>query len=209
MGHKIPNTYDLPLLLYVAHAAADSESKRSAGKYGGELTIALIGHPATIVNYLRWELGHKLGVNLVTSFTDDMLKWLRRMATGEFDLSHDARLIWGDPLTGLHHIYHSAAIRPNGIFTNYAAYANLEVDALLDAAGRETDAAKRRALYARFQAIAAHDLPYLWGCHFPSRMIAHRALALPTDSPWATAQPYDEVHRRHGAPQSFKSITGQ
>ena len=44
-------------------------------------------------------------------------------------------------------------------FSNGAGYRNAEVDRLLEAAQTETDAAKRRALYVRFQQLVETDLP--------------------------------------------------
>ena len=44
-------------------------------------------------------------------------------------------------------------------FSNCAHYHNPEVDRLLETAQTETDPARRRALYARFQLIAQQDLP--------------------------------------------------
>jgi peptide/nickel transport system substrate-binding protein len=47
---------------------------------------------------------------------------------------------------------------------NSSGYANAEFDAILDAAGTETDAAKRAAMYAKAEAMAAADAAYayLW-----------------------------------------------
>ena len=44
---------------------------------------------------------------------------------------------------------------------NYPGYANPEMDKVLDAAERELDAVKRRALFAEIQKLAADDLPSL------------------------------------------------
>ena len=44
---------------------------------------------------------------------------------------------------------------------NYPGYANPEMDKALDAAERELDAVKRRALFADIQKLAADDLPSL------------------------------------------------
>ncbi len=44
---------------------------------------------------------------------------------------------------------------------NYPGYANPEMDAALDAAERELDVVKRRALFAEIQKLAADDLPSL------------------------------------------------
>jgi len=45
---------------------------------------------------------------------------------------------------------------------NSAGYANLKLDALLDAAGVELDRAKRAEMYARAEAMVNRDLPYIY-----------------------------------------------
>ncbi|HTR51667.1 MAG TPA: ABC transporter substrate-binding protein [Kofleriaceae bacterium] len=58
----------------------------------------------------------------------------------------------------------SRAISDDGS-TNYAFYANPELDALLDHARREQDEAKRAALYRRAEHILYDDAPWLWDYH--------------------------------------------
>jgi len=58
----------------------------------------------------------------------------------------------------------SRAISDDGS-TNYSFYANPELDALLDAARGQQDAAKRAALYRRAEHILYDDAPWLWDYH--------------------------------------------
>ena len=81
----------------------------------------------------------------------------------------------GEPKTGDMWItsWGNGTLDPVGIFVpthrtndrgNSAGYANAEFDAILDAAGIETDAAKRAAMYQQAEAMATDDAPYayLW-----------------------------------------------
>lgn len=63
----------------------------------------------------------------------------------------------------LHYIFHSASVPPHG--ANRGAYANPEVDRLLEAARGTADREQRRALYGRVQQILAEDLPYVFLWH--------------------------------------------
>lgn len=63
----------------------------------------------------------------------------------------------------LHYIFHSASVPPHG--ANRGAYANPEVDRLLEAARGTADREARRALYGRVQQILAEDLPYVFLWH--------------------------------------------
>ncbi len=66
-----------------------------------------------------------------------------------------------DPTIGTQRFYWSKAFSPGVAFSNGAHYVNPEVDALLEAAQVETDAAKRKAQFADFQRIVMEDLPVL------------------------------------------------
>jgi len=79
----------------------------------------------------------------------------------------------GQPKTGNLWItsWGNGTLDPVGIFVpthrtndrgNSAGYANAEFDALLDAAGVESDAAKRAALYQKAEAIATNEAPYVY-----------------------------------------------
>jgi peptide/nickel transport system substrate-binding protein len=65
----------------------------------------------------------------------------------------------------------NSSLDPVGIFVpthrtgargNSAGYINLELDALLDSAGVEIDRKKRAEMYAKAEAIANRDLPYIY-----------------------------------------------
>src|SRR6202012_4718205 len=64
-----------------------------------------------------------------------------------------------DPAIGTQRFYWSKNIQPGVAFSNGAAYRSAGADRLLEAAQVETDPAKRRALYVRFQQVVETDLP--------------------------------------------------
>jgi peptide/nickel transport system substrate-binding protein len=66
--------------------------------------------------------------------------------------------------------YSSADFPPKG--ANRGRYSNARVDALLVAAGRETDQAKRRAAYVEVQQILAQELPSL-PLFYPNNQVVH------------------------------------
>ena len=75
----------------------------------------------------------------------------------------------------------TASEPPHG--ANRGDYSNPEVDALLQQAAEETDAAQRRLAYAQVQSIVARDLPVLPLWYTNSEVIYNRRLAGITPAP--------------------------
>ena len=69
-----------------------------------------------------------------------------------------------DPTSFLDSKFHSRSITAENSANN-SFYANAELDALLDAARGEPDAAKRAALYRRAERILYDDAPWIWDYH--------------------------------------------
>jgi peptide/nickel transport system substrate-binding protein len=87
-------------------------------------------------------------------------------ATFFSDVQHGAFQMYGLRWIGgnedpdiFEYAFHSSKFPPNG--ANRAFYLNHRIDALIDQARRETDAAVRQPLYAEVQQIIAEDLPYI------------------------------------------------
>ena len=72
-------------------------------------------------------------------------------------MTMDLPFNWGDPVIGVHRSYLCNNIKKGVIWSNTQQYCNPKVDKLLEAAGQETDQAKRRALYVEFQKILAQE----------------------------------------------------
>jgi len=75
----------------------------------------------------------------------------------------------------LRRVFHSAQAPPAGF--NRGRYANPEVDALLDDAGRTEDPARRVDLYAKVQRLIAHDVPYISLWYKTNVAVAQRGLS--------------------------------
>jgi ABC-type transport system substrate-binding protein len=69
-----------------------------------------------------------------------------------------------DPSSFFDPSFHSRALADEGT-TNYASYANPELDALLDRARAERDDTARAELYRRAERIVYDDAPWLWDYH--------------------------------------------
>jgi peptide/nickel transport system substrate-binding protein len=68
--------------------------------------------------------------------------------------------------------FHSSKFSPAG--ANRSHYANPLVDTLIDGARRETDQAKRKALYAEVQHVLDRDLPYIHLWYFDNVLVHTR-----------------------------------
>ena len=99
---------------------------------------------------------------------------------------------WGDPVIGVARTFLSTNIKPI-IWSNTQGYANLAVDQLLIAAGKELDPAKRRLQYIEFQKIVNEELPVTWTTSVPYRTMIAKNLRNPPTTIWGPIAPYDEI----------------
>jgi peptide/nickel transport system substrate-binding protein len=101
----------------------------------------------------------KIGVRMEIR-RQDFAAFVRRIYTErDFDTFQYAASAGPDPAIGTQRFYWSKNFQPGVAFSNGSHYSNPEVDRLLVAAQSESDAGKRRDLYARFQQIVQTDLP--------------------------------------------------
>lgn len=123
-----------------------------ASPYGDE--------PLRTSEYMR-EQFRQIGINLVI-VSSDTGAYVKRVYTDrDYDLNMYVAASGADPVVGIHRFYKSSAIKPGVAYTNISGFQNEEVDALLDAAEIELDAAKRREQYKRFQQVVMSELPSL------------------------------------------------
>jgi peptide/nickel transport system substrate-binding protein len=102
-----------------------------------------------------------VGVELEIRLSD-VPSYIRRVfGEYDFDLTLFPGSATNDPTIGLQRFYWSKAANKGAPFVNAWGYADVEMDSVLEAAAVEVDAAKRRALFVRFQEIAMRDLPLL------------------------------------------------
>jgi peptide/nickel transport system substrate-binding protein len=146
----------------------------------------------TVGEYLRAQL-KKIGIGVEVRASADFPAWAKRMASHDFDMSMDLVFNWGDPIIGVHRTYLSSNIKPI-VWTNTQSYNNPKVDELLQAAGAETDLAKRKADYAAFQKIVTEDLPIEYINVVPYHTAASKKLGNVPTSIWGPMSPYDDVY---------------
>ncbi len=139
-----------------------------------------------LAEYLKPQL-KKIGIDVTVRAAPDFPTWAKRVSNHDFDLSWDIVFNWGDPVIGVHRTYLCSNIRKGVIWSNTQSYCNPEVDRILDAAGKELDTARRRALYVKFQKIVAKELPVYWTNTLPYHTIYNRNLGNPPLSIWGTS----------------------
>ena len=144
--------------------------------------------------FLRYELGRKIGVDVRVRAPSNFLEWTERVSNSDFQCTLDVVFNWGDPVIGVHRIYDSRNIRKGVMWTNTQHYKNSEVDALLDAAGSETDIGKRKELYATFQNIVSKELPVYWLMMIPYHTVYHKDLRGIDDNIWGVLSPLDRLY---------------
>ncbi|MGN5478897.1 ABC transporter substrate-binding protein [Cupriavidus basilensis] len=156
----------------------------------------LPGAPDTsqlVAEYLRPQLA-KVGIQAQLRPSPDFPTWSQRIANWDFDMTTDSVFNWGDPVIGVARTYQSGNIKKGVIWSNTQGYANAEVDKILAEAAAETDAAKRTALYERFQKIVNSEVPVAWLNTAPVSTVANKKLRGLPDGIWGAFAPFDEVY---------------
>lgn len=142
--------------------------------------------------YLKPQL-KKVGIDIEVRASPDFPTWAKRISNHDFDMTWDVVFNWGDPVIGVHRTYDSNNIKEGVIWSNTQQYENAKIDEIMDAAGRETDPAKRKEMYAEFQQILANDLPVYWAYTLPYHTISNEKVMNPPRGIWATSSPLDRV----------------
>ncbi len=146
-----------------------------------------------VAEYLKPQL-KKVGIEVELRIPPDFPTWANWVKSHEFDMTIDVVFNWGDPVIGVHRTYISSNIRKGVIWSNTQSYANPQVDAVLTAAGREPDAAKRRAHYIEFQKMVTEDLPVYWLYNLPYHTVYNKKVGNAPLTIWGTMAPMDEVY---------------
>ncbi|MGB3435872.1 ABC transporter substrate-binding protein [Achromobacter sp.] len=145
-----------------------------------------------VAEYLRSQL-KKVGIAVQVRASPDFPTWAKRIASKDFDMTTDIVFNWGDPVIGVHRTYLSSNIR-DIIWTNTQSYANPKVDELLEQAGTETDADKRRALYAEFQRLVTVDVPIDFLTVIPYHTLSSKKVHGLPDGIWGVISPMDDTY---------------
>ncbi len=143
--------------------------------------------------YIKPQL-KKIGIDVEIRSSPDFPTWSKRISNHDFDMTWDVVFNWGDPVIGVHRTYQSSNIKKGVIWSNTQSYSNEKVDELMDAAGKETDPDKRKALYSEFQKLVADELPVYWAYTLPYHTIYSDKVGNPPGGIWATVAPLDRVY---------------
>nr|WP_325248496.1 ABC transporter substrate-binding protein [Amylibacter sp.] len=144
------------------------------------------------VEYVKAAL-KKVGIDVQVRASADFPTWAKRMGDMDFDMSWDSVYNWGDPVIGVQRTYISSNIG-KGVWSNTQGYSNARVDELLELAAVETDAEKRKALYAEFQAIIADELPVYHINALPYHTVYNDKVGNPPLGIWGTSTPIDMTY---------------
>ena len=145
-----------------------------------------------VAEYLRSQL-KKVGIAVQVRASPDFPTWAKRIAGKDFDMTTDIVFNWGDPVIGVHRTYLSSNIR-DIIWTNTQSYSNPKVDELLEQAGTDTDADKRRALYAEFQRLVTADVPIDFLTVIPYHTLSLKKVHGLPDGIWGVISPMDDTY---------------
>ena len=186
------NTY--PLDLDKANALLDEAGFKMTNGKRFELSLQLVPWPGykAQTEYIKQALS-KVGIDIILESSPDFPSWANLMGALDFDLSIDSVFNWGDPVIGVNRTYLSSNIG-KGVWSNTQGYSNARVDELLKLAAKETDDAKRKALYAEFQEIVNDEIPIYFLNALPYHTIYSKKVANPPITGiWSSSSPFDKV----------------
>ena len=146
-----------------------------------------------IAEYLKPQL-KKIGIDVELRIPPDFPTWAGWVKSHEFDMTVDVVFNWGDPVIGVHRTYITSNIRKGVIWSNTQSYSNPKVDEILAAAGTETDADKRKALYLQFHKIVNDELPVYWLYGLPYHTVYNKKVGNPPETIWGAMAPLDNVY---------------
>lgn len=146
----------------------------------------------SIAEYAKAALA-KAGIEVTVRASPDFPTWAQRVASYDFDMTMDQVFNWGDPVIGVNRTYLCSNIREGIIWSNTQQYCNEDVDKLLNAAGVESDLAKRKELYAQAFAQITADIPIHFINQVPYHTVYSQAVQNPPVSIWGAMGPMDEV----------------
>ena len=130
---------------------------------GTRLTLELDNLPfstafSVMADFIKVGLA-KVGIEVVLRNAPDFPTWIRRISSMQFEMTLDNVWNWGDPVIGVHRTWLSTNIKPGVMWSNTQSYVNPKVDELLNNAGKEMNAAKRKAFYKEAQKLIVEDCP--------------------------------------------------
>jgi peptide/nickel transport system substrate-binding protein len=103
----------------------------------------------------------RIGVDLVIQGMDTGAWTETAFRQWNYDITMGSFSTGPDPAIGVERLY-VCRMREKLLGRNASGYCNPEMDAMLEAAGKETDDAKRAVIYHKVQAQLAEDVPHFW-----------------------------------------------
>ncbi|WP_454725246.1 MULTISPECIES: ABC transporter substrate-binding protein [Cupriavidus] len=165
VNYYAPQTRQYPYDPKKAAALLD-EAGLKPGKDGKRLKIALdydAGGGVTATRpaeFIKQSLA-RVGIE-VELRGGDTASYLRRVFTDQdYDLMISSLHRLPDPTLGVQRLFWTRNIIKGAPWTNGSGYSNPKLDAIMEAAGREADVGKRRALITEWQQIVQEDVPVL------------------------------------------------
>ena len=98
----------------------------------------------------------------VEMVSTDVAGWNQRLNEWDFDMSTTYVFQYGDPALGVARNYITSQIAKGSPWNNVEGYSNPKVDELFERGMKETDAAKRAAIYAEVQKLLVDEVPVAW-----------------------------------------------
>lgn len=135
----------------------------------------------------------KVGIKARVRQSPDFPTWARRVSSHEFEATLDSVWNWGDPVIGVHRTWQTSNIRKGVIWSNTQSYSNEQVDKLIDAAGREDDASKRKAIYAQMQKLVVDDAPVAFVLEYNFHYGIRDQVEQAPDGIWGLISPMTEM----------------
>ncbi len=159
-------------LLEAAGLKRNAQGVRLAFTNDPNDTAGLLFRTAQVLRSNLARIGVKMEIR-----SQDFGEFVNRVYTRrDFDTILYSANAGPDPSIGTQRFYWSKNIQQGVAFSNAAGYRNAEVDRLLETAQVETDPAKRRALYVRFQQLVQTDLPKIPLVSTEAVIVAHRSV---------------------------------
>jgi len=160
-----------------------------------ELRVLYIAPPhqpdrqVVIAEYIGVAL-KKVGIKVIQEPMPGAAAWSQRMADWNYDTSILDAGDKVDPAVGISRLYVCDNIRHQA-YTNTSGYCNEKVDELFAQGARESNVAKRQAIYDEVQELLVEEMPIDWLIDSVSLYIHHKDLYFP---PYGYNEFFDEVY---------------
>ena len=157
--------------------------------------ILYVGTYKLTADYIKAQL-KKIGVAVTIKALPDIRAWIKVVSNHNFDMTIDVLFNWGDPVIGVHRTYQTSNIKKGIPWSNTQKYKNAELDKMMEAAGAETDVAKRIEMYKDIQKMIVDDAPIAYLNAQPYHTIYNheRVGNPPIDTIWGVNYSWDEVY---------------